>query len=84
MAVGSPERMPYDKLQDELITASGRYMTPVLLGQISYLRGVIDQADQKPGRDAVQRYAELKTWYNKLAESWKKLEGQAGCIRGLD
>lgn len=84
MAVGSAERMPYDKLQEQLITASGRYMTPVLLGQISYLRGVIDQADQKPGRDAVQRYAELKTWYNKVAESWKKLDGPAGGVKVLD
>ena len=72
LAAGSPERRPYDTLQEQLVTASGRYMTPMLLGQISYLRGVIDQSDQKPGQDSAARYAELKAWYERVAAEWAK------------
>lgn len=73
LAAGSAERRPFDALQEQLVTAPGRYMTPMLLGQISYLRGVIDQADQKPGQDSAERYAELKAWYERLAAEWGKL-----------
>jgi len=48
------------KLQEQFVTAEGRYMTPMLLNQISYLNSMINRADQKPGRDAYIRYDELK------------------------
>ncbi len=58
----------YDELYGELFTAEGRYMTPRLIDQITYLRGMLDQGDQRPGKDAYARYEELKSWYNRLAK----------------
>jgi len=43
-----------------LVTAEGRYPQPMLIDQISYLLGMLDRADQKPGRDAYFRYDELR------------------------
>jgi hypothetical protein len=42
-------------------TESGliRYPQPMLLAQIQYLYGMLNGGDQKPGRDAWQRYEEL-------------------------
>ena len=48
------------KLQQQFVTAEGRYMIPMLLNQISYLNSMLNRADQKPGRDAYMRYEELK------------------------
>ena len=52
-----------DELQaihDELVTPSRRYTQPMLVDQLSYLASNLDSADQPPGRDAVERYAELR------------------------
>lgn len=46
-------------IRSRLITAEGIYPTPRLLDQIRYLYGMLDQADQKPGRDAYIRLGEL-------------------------
>ncbi len=35
------------------------YPTPMLIDQISYLAGMLDRADQRPGKDAWERYEEL-------------------------
>ena len=58
----------YNDLHSELFMAEGRYMTPRLIEQITYLRGMLDQGDQRPGKDAYARYEELKSWYNRLAK----------------
>jgi len=42
-----------------LETAPGRYQQPMLIAQIQYLYGMLTQADQRPGRDAYARFAEL-------------------------
>lgn len=47
-------------IQDQLATAEGIYMTPMLIDQVRYLRGMLNQADQKPGKDAYERFDELK------------------------
>ncbi len=57
------------KLQSELITAKGPYMTPMLLDQISYLASMLSRADQIPGNDAYERYAELKKHYEDIISS---------------
>lgn len=43
----------------KLQTAEGIYMQPMLTAQISYLNSMINRADQLPGKDAYDRYAEL-------------------------
>ena len=47
-------------LQAKFVTAEGRYMTPMLLDQLSYLNSMLGRADQKPGRDAYERHKELE------------------------
>ena len=54
------------EIHSSLITASGRYPTPVLLDQISYLSSMIDRADHRPGNDAYERYDELLRWTSDL------------------
>lgn len=48
------------KIQSRFVTAGGRYPQPMLLDQINYLSRMLDRADQKPGRDAYERCAELE------------------------
>ncbi|HBB91628.1 MAG TPA: hypothetical protein DC042_07885 [Bacteroidales bacterium] len=48
-------------LHNEMVTAFGTYMQPMLLDQINYLFSMISRTDQRPGRDAWMRYEELKT-----------------------
>jgi hypothetical protein len=44
---------------DELVTAKGMYMQPMLIDQIGYLGYMLRNADQEPGRDAFERLDEL-------------------------
>jgi len=50
-------------IRNAMLTAEGPYMEPMLLDQIMYLNAMINQADQRPGMDAYERYEEL---YNQL------------------
>tara|TARA_B100001123_G_scaffold420101_1_gene526094 strand:- start:280 stop:3048 length:2769 start_codon:yes stop_codon:yes gene_type:complete len=49
-----------DSPKDALINADGPYPQTMLIDQIRYLASMIDQADHRPGRDAYERYEELK------------------------
>ncbi len=44
----------------KLNTAEGIYMMPMISAQISYLYFMLNRADQLPGKDAYDRYEELK------------------------
>lgn len=55
-----------DRLLQELSTAEGRYMQPQLVAQLSYLYSMLGRADQKPGKDAYDRFEELKAWFANL------------------
>ena len=57
---GSALRVQVDALDRILITPPVRYSRPGLQAQIQYLYGAATDADQKVGRDATARYAELK------------------------
>ena len=54
-----------------------RYSQPMLVDQLSYLASNLDAADQPPGRDAMERYDELR---GQLDEILKRLSdaGVAG------
>lgn len=52
-----------------LKTEKGIYMKPMLIDQISYLNYMLTGADQVPGKDAYDRYTELKTTFDKLKSS---------------
>lgn len=61
-----PEDKSLSERLAQLETARGRYRQPMLRDQIRYLASMIDRADQRPGRDAVQRYEELSAWLERL------------------
>jgi hypothetical protein len=63
-----------DRIRKELITESGPYPQPVLMGQISYLLSMISRTDQKPGKDAYIRLDELTTWFNELESSLDEIK----------
>jgi hypothetical protein len=54
------------ELNDKFKTKDGRYQKPMLLAQISYLSSMINRADQQPGRDAYNRFEELRSKYEIL------------------
>ena len=49
-----------EAIHEELMTRPVRYSQPMLLDQLGYLASNLDTADQPPGRDARERYAELR------------------------
>ena len=66
-----------NEIMDQITTEEGRYMTPMLVDQASYLYYMLEQADQRPGKDAYERYEALQQQYNSLQtnnneyiESW--------------
>ncbi len=59
-------------IQSRLVTAKGRYPQPMLIAQISYLSSMINRADQRPGRDAYERCAELTAQLKDLAAAFEK------------
>ncbi len=49
----------WEGLESKLNTARGHYQQPMFISQAEYLYGIINQADQLPGQDVYERYAEL-------------------------
>ena len=60
-------------IQDQLDTPEGIYMTPMLIDQLRYLRSMLNQADQRPGNDAYDRYEELKKRFDAIMTPYLKL-----------
>jgi hypothetical protein len=48
-----------ENILDQLQTADGTYMKPMLIAQIGYLASMLKQADQMPGKDAYLRFENL-------------------------
>ena len=61
------------QLDQALSTADGRYMTPMIVDQLRYLSSMIDRADQLPGKDAFDRYEELKAKVKELEPNYKAI-----------
>ena len=57
--------------ESALETAEGRYQKPTLIAQLSYLSSMINRADQVPGKDAYDRFDELKGQWEALAKEMK-------------
>ncbi len=60
-------------LESRMLTAEGPYMTPMLIDQISYLASMLDRADQMPGKDAYERYDELRVKLQDIQAAFKKI-----------
>ena len=67
------EKLRITKVLDELVTQDGIYMQPMLIDQLGYLNSMLRRADQLPGKDAYERYAELKQKLEWLISSNQKL-----------
>ncbi len=50
-------------LYDDLVRADGRYPETKFISQVDYLLGMLMYGDQRPGRDAYERFEELKDWF---------------------
>lgn len=61
-----------EKIKSELETEEGRYMLPGLLSQMGYLGNMISDADQRPGKDAYERFEELSGKLAELKKMWKQ------------
>jgi len=61
------------QIEDQLVTPEGIYMTPMLIDQLRYLRSMLNQADQRPGKDAYERYEELKSRFSTIITPYVKL-----------
>ena len=61
-----PKNKKYLSIDRELKTKEGTYMQPMLIDQIRYLQSMLSRADQKPGKDALNRLKELKSEFNIL------------------
>ncbi|MEM6801031.1 MAG: hypothetical protein AAF696_06475 [Bacteroidota bacterium] len=66
------------EVKNELSTAKGRYQIPQIVDQVSYLYSMLLRADQAPGKDAFDRYEELKAKFEDLKEKeWpRSVEGE--------
>jgi len=62
-------------LEAKLLTPPIRYSTPGLQAHITYLYGMTNQADQRVGRDAKERYAELKRQLDGIVSQLNQLLG---------
>ena len=60
------ENSKLKELEAQLFTKDGRYQKPMLISQISYLSSMLNSADQRPGKDAYERYEALKKQYDSI------------------
>jgi photosystem II stability/assembly factor-like uncharacterized protein len=67
-----------DAMAAKLFTQSVRYGKPGLQAQITYLAGMTVGADQKIGRDAVERYATLRKNLDELRAELDRVMGASG------
>lgn len=61
-------------LESKFVTNNAiRYPTPMLVDQISYLNSMLNRADQKPGKDAYDRFEELSELLQKYTVELDKI-----------
>jgi hypothetical protein len=65
-----------DALREKLVTPAVRYSKPELQAHIQYLYSLTTQADQKIGRDAIDRYKTLRAELDKRQAEAKELLGR--------
>lgn len=71
----APKSPPLEALASHIITPPIRYSQPELQTHITYLYTLTNGADQKPGRDAVERYEVLRKELDGRLAELKKLLG---------
>lgn len=61
-------------IRNRLVNASGAYPQQMLVAQVRYLGSMIDRADQRPGRDAYQRFEQLQAQIAQCEQDLSALE----------
>ncbi len=77
-------RSTLNRTLESLADAEGPYPMPKLVAQVSYLNRLVNSADQKPGRDAHQRYAQLAAEHAELLNALGSVPGWSTSPRGID
>jgi hypothetical protein len=75
---GSDRGKKVDAIAGKLLTEPVRYGKPGLQAHITYLAGMTTRADQKVGRDALERYQVLKKELEAIDAEFKSLGTVAG------
>ncbi|MBO3697392.1 hypothetical protein [Roseivirga sp. E12] len=63
-----------DAVYYQLVTPPGTYMQPMLSAQTGYLNSMIGRADQQPGKDAYDRFEELKSKFQEIKKEFEALK----------
>ncbi len=63
-----------DQVYYKLVTPPGTYMQPMLSSQTGYLSSMIGRADQRPGKDAYDRFEELKRRFEAIKAEFNELQ----------
>lgn len=66
---------PLDAIAQRLITSKVRYSQPALQSHVTYLYSETNGADQKVGRDAIERYQQLRTEIDAITADLNRLLG---------
>jgi photosystem II stability/assembly factor-like uncharacterized protein len=62
-----------DNVYYQLVTPPGTYMQPMLQAQTGYLGSMIGRADQRPGKDAYDRFEELKNRFEEIKTEFEQI-----------
>jgi len=76
------DRASLEEIQKLLIAAPVRYSRPMIVDQIEYLYENLDTADQKPGRDAYQRYEDLLAQLQEQIQRFDRVVGATDAAVG--
>ena len=68
---------PMQVLWARLVNRPGPYPQRMLIDQLTYLQGMLIRADQKVGRDAHQRFADLSAELNSIGQEVSKITGSS-------
>lgn len=72
---GGQAQRQAEALWEELVTKStGSYPVPKLIDQIGYLYDMTTRADQRPNRDAFERYDELRSQLDDVLQRVNRLD----------
>jgi hypothetical protein len=72
-----------EAVEAKLLTPAVRYSMPGLQAHIQYLYGMTNQADQKLGRDAVERYQALRKQLDAVQAEARAILGAAAITAAI-
>lgn len=72
-SVAKKKEADMKKMKAQVSTADGIYMQPMLVDQVRYLSYMLNRADQRPGKDAYDRYQELSSLYKQLKREYGRV-----------